>query len=294
MQDDARALLKKRVVAVLNLASGSADDSSQAKMRAVFDKAGLSEAAIVAVGANDIVAALDEALNRADVLVVLGGDGTIMTAAAKCGEANVPLIPLPGGTMNMLPKAIYGDHGWERALADTLADPEVRSVSGGKAGKRPFYSVAILGAPTLWADAREALRHGDLAGAVTRSVTAIRRSHTEPLQYQLGDSLRGSAEAVAVICPLVSRALAEDERSLEAVALDPETAAEAFRLALHAMFDDWRNDPSVERAKVRTVTVTGHGRVPVILDGETVRMGRTVKITFTPVAFRAIAPAERT
>jgi diacylglycerol kinase family enzyme len=175
-----------------------------------------------------------------------------------------------------------------------LADPEVRTVSGGKAGDRPFYCVAILGAPTLWADAREALRHGDLVGAVTRAVTAIRRSGGDPLKYQLGDSMKGSAEAVAVICPLVSRSLSEDERTLEAVALDPETAAEAFRLALHAMFDNWRHDPSVERAKVKTVSVTGHGRVPVILDGETVKMGRTVTITFQPVAFRAIAPAQQT
>jgi diacylglycerol kinase family enzyme len=290
---DAKALLQKRIVGLINLASGSADATSEGKMRAVFDASGLPHATIVAVGADRIGAALDEALTRADVLVVLGGDGTIMTAAGKCGRCGVPLIPLPGGTMNMLPKALYGQHGWEQALANTLADPELRTISGGKANRRPFYCVAILGAPTLWADAREAMRHGDLIAAVTRSVTAIRRSHTEPLEYRLGAALTGSAEAVAVICPLVSRSLVDDERTLEAVALDPGTAADVLRLALHAMLDDWRKDPSVERAKVKTATVTGHGRVPVILDGETVKMGRTVTITFQSAAFRAIAPAAR-
>ena len=68
MEIDAKTILQKRVVAVLNLASGSADASSEAKMRAVFDAAGLTDASIVAVGAEEIAAALDEALTRADVL----------------------------------------------------------------------------------------------------------------------------------------------------------------------------------------------------------------------------------
>ncbi len=291
---DARALLKQRVVAVINISSGGCDATSADRIRTVMDAAGLSQAKIVVVTADEAAAALDQAIAQAEVLVLLGGDGTIMTAAGKCGPASVPMIPLPGGTVNMLPKALYGRIGWEQALADTLADPQVRAVSGGKVGRRPFYCVAILGAPALWADAREAMRHGDLTQAVTRSMTAIRRSGSEPLTYQFGDSLAGCAEAVAVICPLVSQVLTQDELSLEAVALDPETAAEAFRLAFHAMFDDWRHDPSVKRVKVKTVKVTGHGRLPVILDGETIRIGRTVSITFQPAAFDAIVPVDRT
>jgi diacylglycerol kinase family enzyme len=293
METDAGALLKKRVAAVLNTSSGSCDASSEAKLRAIFDRSGLEHATIKAVAADAIDAALDEAIGAADVLVALGGDGTVMAAAEKCGAAGVPLIPLPGGTVNMLPHALYGRYGWEQTLSDTLADPEVRTVSGGKAGDKVFYCVAILGTPTLWADVREALRRGDLPKAAARAVTAIRRSGHNRLTYQLGPSIKGSAEAVAVICPMVSRASAEDERTLEAAALDPRKAAEVVRLAMYAMLDDWRDDPSVERAKVRSVTVSGHGRVPVILDGETVKMGRTVVITFQPAAFRAIAPAHR-
>jgi len=53
-----------------------------------------------------------------------------------------------------------------------------------------------------------------------------------------------------------------------------------------------RADPAVTRAKVKTATVTGHGRVPVIADGERVRMGRSVTVEYVPVAFRALAPAK--
>ena len=192
----------------------------------------------------------------------------------------------------MLPRALYGALRWEEALKATLADPELRDVSGGMAQDKPFYCVAILGAPSLWADAREALRAGRLIEAAKRSVTAARRSR-DSLDYQFGDDATGSAEAVSVICPAVSAALPFDARTLEAAALDAKTAAEMFRLAWHAAYDGWRRDPSVIDAKVRTVRVTGHGQVPAILDGEKVRMGRSVEVTFVPLAFRALVPADR-
>jgi diacylglycerol kinase family enzyme len=290
---DLRNLSRQRIIAVLNTGSGSCDEGSSAKLSAIMTDAGVAGLEIVCVGPAAINAALDDAVVRADLLIVLGGDGTIGTAAAKCEAHDTLLLPLPGGTMNMLPRALYGSLPWEGALAATLADPEIREVSGGKAEGRPFYCVAILGAPSLWADAREALRAGDLVEAAKRSVTATRRSLQESRDYQFGDGVSGSAEAVAVICPAVSAAMPSNERALEAAALDPKSAADAFRLVWHAAYDGWRHDASVTVSKVDTLRVTGHGQVPVILDGEKVLMGRSVRISFTPLAFRALVPAER-
>ena len=53
---------------------------------------------------------------KLEVLIVLGGDGTIRTAAEVCAEKGPYLIPLPGGTMNMLSRALYGDVAWEESL----------------------------------------------------------------------------------------------------------------------------------------------------------------------------------
>jgi diacylglycerol kinase family enzyme len=193
--------------------------------------------------------------------------------------------------MNMLPKALYGSRSWTEALAATLANPHIHQVSGGSAEGEPFFCAALLGAPSLWADAREAVRRGDLAEAFRRTVTAIRRSASDPLTYRLGDGPSATAEAVAVICPLISRALNEDEPALEAAAVEPVAAAALFRLAFHAIFDDWRNDPSISLARVTHIEASGHGRVPVILDGERVQMGRRVRVDFVPLGFRALAPA---
>ena len=284
--------LHGRVVAVLNTVSGSCDETSADQARAVLDRAGVATAEIVSVGPTELVAALESAVASADVLIVLGGDGTIGTAAGLCGGPSAPyLIPLPGGTMNMLPKSLYGAAPWAEALAAVLASPVEQQVSGGDLAGHRFYCAAILGAPSLWADAREAVREGHLLKAAQRAVTATRRSLSDAVQYDFG-SASGPADAVAVICPLVSQALSDDERSFEAVALDLETATGLFGLAFHAVFDGWRNDPSVTRVKTRTVRVVGHGELPVILDGEKLDIGRSATISFIPVAFRAIVPGK--
>lgn len=286
---DAQQALAGRIVAVFNIGSGSCDAGAHDQAQRIFEEAGFQEVDIHVVEPSEVGDALRRAVSNADVLVVLGGDGTIGGAATLCGEAGPLLIPLPGGTMNMLPKALYGTADWPSALKATLAAPEIKTVSGGDAEGHRFYCAAIFGAPSLWADAREAVREGDLVEAAKRAVTATRRSLSDAIDYEFG-AMSGSADAVAVICPLISQAMDGHEAALEAVALDPGTAAGLFGLAFHAAFDGWRNDPSVTRAKVRCVEVLAHGEIPAILDGEKVQIERHAKITFLPTAFRALVP----
>ena len=284
------AFNNKRIVVVMNRASGSWTATCEDEVDTLLRDSGVTGAKVVGAAPADIEAALDAAVAEAEILIVLGGDGTIRTAAEKLLGKNTMLMPLPGGTMNMLPKALYGERAWKAALTDTLAAPTVHDVSGGKVGDHAFFVAALFGAPTLWADAREAAREGHLIEAAQKSVTAARRSFAEPLDYVFGDQ-SGSAEAVAVVCPLISKVLDEHERCLEVAAIDTPTAGDALRLGFHAIMDDWRLDPAVTRSKVRTARVTGHGSLPAILDGERVKMGRQAEVTFMPLAFRALAPA---
>ena len=54
-------------------------------------------------------------------------------------------------------------------------------------GDHAFFVAALFGAPTLWAEAREAAREGHLLDAAQKSVTAARRSLSEPLEYEFGE-----------------------------------------------------------------------------------------------------------
>jgi undecaprenyl-diphosphatase len=67
----------------------------------------LPKAEIVEVGDDeDIEAKLRDAADRAEVLAVGGGDGTVSCAAGIAYEANVPLAVFPGGTFNHFAKDI--------------------------------------------------------------------------------------------------------------------------------------------------------------------------------------------
>ncbi len=292
MTPDEREAMFKTVTAVNNIGSGGCDAASGERMREIFAAAGLPHGVVIDAAPETIEQALTDAAANAGVVVVLGGDGTLRTAAIACGRAGKFLIALPGGTMNMLPHALYGAVGWESALTDTLASPVVRDVSGGMVEDEAFFCAAVLGAPSLFADAREALRHGHPIEAIQRSATALRRS-SEALDYRFDDGAEGSAEAVVVLCPLVSRAMVADEPFLEAAAVAPVTATGMFSLGFHAVFDDWRLDPAISLTRVKTASVAGHGQIPIILDGERATMGRTARVTFRPLAFRALVPAQQ-
>lgn len=232
-----------------------------------------------------------------DLLIVLAGDGTARAAASLCGPDGPLLAPLAGGTMNMLPHALYGDKDWRAALRETLEQGLERPVSGGSVDGEAFYVAAILGPPALWAEAREAARRHQLLEAARRAEIAWKRAFRNNLKFALDGRGPTKAEALSLICPLVSRALPADAPALEAAALHPKSPAEAMRLGLHALLSevvgDWRRDPAVEVTRCRSGwALAERGHVHAILDGEPVRLSRISEFEFLPLAFRALAPCE--
>jgi diacylglycerol kinase family enzyme len=281
----------QRAEAVVNEASGSVGPGAAKELEAIAAECGL-EIRVHAAQPSSIEQAVRTAVAaQPDLVIVLAGDGTARLAAALCGPDGPVVAPLPGGTMNMLPKAIYGDRDWKEALRCSLNGGVVRNVSGGEISGRTFYVAAILGAPALWADAREAVRDRKVLTAVRRSWRAARRAFGGNLRYVLDNGPREKAEALTLMCPLISKAM-DEETALEAAAMDVTGAADAFRLAFNTVFGDWRRDPSVIVRPCRHGRATTRGSMPVILDGEAIRLRSPVEIKFIPRAFRALEPAK--
>ncbi len=280
-----------RIAAILNTASGSCDLSSEEKVRALLTEAGITDPKLWCGGADHMEQAFSEAVRmKPDVLIVLGGDGTIRTGAEACDSSGPLLIPLPGGTMNMLPKAFYGDRTWEEALRETLAHPQVKSVSGASANGYQFFIAAIAGGPALWAQAREALREGDLQAAAEKGAVAFQNMFATKVKYGFSEENRGEADAVTVICPLISEEMEETERALEAAVITVENAGEVLGLAASGAFGKWREDKHVMVTKTKAVTLEADEEIPLILDGETMDLGKKVRIEFVPEAFKALVP----
>ncbi|MBN9320314.1 MAG: diacylglycerol kinase family lipid kinase [Caulobacterales bacterium] len=282
----------RKVEVVANIASGSVGPGAPDEVRAILAEFGLKARVLTPQEDGGVDACLKTALAaRPDLLIVLAGDGTARAAAEQAGPRGPLIAPLPGGTMNMLPHAIYGERRWPDALRAILTDGVEKRIAGGEVDGRLFFVAAILGQPALWADAREAMREGDIRKAWLRGRRALSRAFTGRLRFSLDGKPREKAEALTLLCPLVSTAMADDEGYLEAAAIDPADAREAFRLGVNALAGRWRRDPSVSVDRCKRARVWAGGRIPALLDGESIRLGQEASIRYRPNAFRALAPA---
>jgi diacylglycerol kinase family enzyme len=283
-----------KVGAIINTSSGGCDSESEAEMLDILKGAGVSNCRTWCGESDQTeLAFADAATYKPKVLVVLGGDGTIRTAAEACAGTDTYLLPLPGGTLNMLPRALYGDLSWQNALKTTLAAPLTKTLSGGRTGDELFFVAAIVGAAGLWMEARESLRDRAIVDAVEKSVVAFQAMFDTQIRYSISSEIRGEAEVVAVICPLVSEEMSDSEQALEAAAINVESAAELFGLATAAAFGKWRDDRRVTLSKTKRVAIQSSRDIPLFLDGERVKAGKNAEITFVPSAVNVIVPANQ-
>jgi diacylglycerol kinase family enzyme len=281
-----------KVGVIINTSSGSCDLESEQKMLSVLTEAGVVEPKVWCGEAKEMERFFAEAAGqKLELLIVLGGDGTIRTAAEACAEKGSYLIPLPGGTMNMLPRALYGNVSWEEALKKTLTAPSTKLLSGGRVANKRFFIAAIVGAPALWTQPRESMREGNIVDAVKKGSIAFRRMFETKVQYLISGGAKGETEAVALICPLVSEEMSDSEQALEAAIIDVESAAEVIGLVTTAAFGKWRDDRNILLTKTKRVNVQSTKEIPATLDGEKVNLGRSAEIDFVSKALTVLVPA---
>jgi diacylglycerol kinase family enzyme len=278
---------------MINTSSGGCDSESEQKMLSILTGAGVVEPKVWCGEAKEMERFFAEAAGqKLEVLIVLGGDGTIRTAAEACAEKGSYLIPLPGGTMNMLPRSLYGNVSWEEALKKTLTAPSTKVLSAGRVANKRFFIAAIVGAPALWTQPRESMREGNIADAIKKGSVAFRRMFETKVQYLISGGANGETEAVALICPLISEEMSDSEQALEAAIIDVESAAEVIGLATIAAFGKWRDDRNILLTKTKQLTVQSSKDIPATLDGEEVNLGRIAKIDFVPRALTVLVPAK--
>jgi len=278
-----------RVSVLVNPLSGSVGPKAVGELEAILADYPL-ESEVVSLSDGSFDEQVDKVFAaKSDVIFVLAGDGTAGTVASRAGPKGPLVAPLPGGTMNMLPKALYGTADWKLALRKALEEGAPLPVAGGRVEGQAFFCAAILGSPALWAPAREAMRTGKIKKAWQYGRRAFRRAFSGRLRYSLDGSERKKTEALVLISPMISAAM-DEPVGLEAAAMDPIDHGQAFRLAATALFSDWRRDPSVSTRPARRIEAWGRSKIPAVVDGEPMLLDHETVIDFIPKAFMALAP----
>ncbi len=278
---------------IINTSSGGCDSGSEAELFNILEDTGIIKRKTWCGRADQMERAFAEAAaEKLQVLIVLGGDGTIRTAAEACSRRGTYLLPLPGGTMNILPRTLYGEVSWKEALKHALADPVTKVLSAGRVEDNQFFVAAIIGVPALWAETRESIREGDIVDAIKIGAVAFQEMFETKIEYSISSESKGKAEVIAVICPLISKQMSESEQAFEAAVINLENAAGLIRLATAAAFGKWRAGQNIILNKTKRVTVQSSKDIPIFLDGERVKVGKKAEISFIPKAVNVIVPAE--
>jgi diacylglycerol kinase family enzyme len=286
-------LSELKVGAIINTSSGGCGSECEQKIFSTLARAGIVEPKVWCGEAKEMERSFAEAAGqKLEVLIVLGGDGTIRTAAEVCAGKGPYLIPLPGGTMNMLPRALYADVAWEESLKNTLAAPLLKVLFGGRIAGKQFLIAAIVGAPALLTEPRESMRDGNIVEAIEKGSVAFRKMFETKIQYLISGGMKGEAEAIAFICPLISEQMSESEQALEAAVIDVESATEVIGLATTAAFGKWRDHRNILLTKTKRVNVQSSNDIPATLDGERVNLGRSAEIDFVSRALTVLVPAK--
>jgi undecaprenyl-diphosphatase len=166
------------LVIVVNPSAGSSERAAE-ELRAELPEAEVVELA----EGDDLEAALRKASDRGCALGVVGGDGSVNTAATLTAEDGKPLMVVPGGTLNHFAYALGLDTIADAAAA--VREGRAAAVDRGVIDGYTFVNTASIGNYVELVDAREKLEHriGKWPAVFVALWGVLRRS--EPVELEL-------------------------------------------------------------------------------------------------------------
>ncbi len=274
-----------RVGVVINPNGGSVPADGRDTIDAILAEMGVP--AHFEIVDHDCEAACQRVLEQdADIIIVWGGDGTVACALNTLGPDDPPVLPLPGGTMNMLHKFVHGaDIDPGTCLRTVLENPVEMDIAAGEVLEHRFYVGALLGGLTRLAAPREALRNADLLQAVTEFGEAGAFGLDTPMRCLSDTGARQDAQALGIF-------LSEDPArpGFDVLATAPESLLDLAYTGLTGLLADWRNAWGVERgfaARVDVEALESSG-IEATLDGEPVTLPRHARFTLVRKAARVL------
>ncbi|RUT34897.1 diacylglycerol kinase family lipid kinase [Arsenicitalea aurantiaca] len=257
-----------------------------------------------AVEGDDLIEALEKAAAEegADAILAGGGDGTISAAADIAFRTGTPLAVLPAGTMNLFARALHMPLDLTEAL-EAIAGGELFSVDIATANDRPFVHQFSVGIHTRLVRIREGLVYKSRIGKIAASLRAVSAAIVNPPRFSVEIvTPRGTERREASGISISNNLFAEghiphadvlDRGVLGVYLARPMTTGELLRLCLGVFSGRWKDNPFVTEREVTGITLNFPRRRrsdQAVVDGELIRLERTVRLQIHPGALRVVAP----
>ncbi len=253
----------------------------------------------------------------AEIVITLGGDGTVNEAANGLMGSDTALMPLPGGSTNVFARAIgYPNNAvaTTRLLLETLEQPTFRRASLGMANGRAFVfhvGVGFDAAVVQRVEERGPLKRYAghpwfIVSALVTWASAERRRLSFEVTTDEGNTLSGAQMAVALnvnpytylgnrpidLAPEVTL-----DKPLSVVATTSLAVRKLLPIATAAFGKGSEGlpnrGPTRHWADVHGVTITSEVDVPYQLDGEPQKPVRSLRLEHRPEAILIVAPPPR-
>ncbi|PKB13986.1 diacylglycerol kinase family enzyme [Novosphingobium kunmingense] len=272
---------------VVNPASGSNDDAARDALIAALNKAGRRPARIV-----DITTDPDLSPDRLDAdgvttLAIFTGDGSINSVLCRVEGWGGQVLVLPGGTTNLLAKALHGEEVTaDSVIADLAAgrlQPTRRpciTYSGGKA-----VCELLAGPGATWSDVREELREGNLVAVAQTAVEAAKQTSGGAL-VRLRDPELGKPEGYGGV------RLVPEEHGIVVDGYGADSVADYIRQGLALLRRNFREGPHDELGAhpvIHCETVDG-ADMDLMIDGERASGNPVETFSLAPLAVDLLAP----
>ena len=225
------------------------------------------------------------ALEAADVdlLAIYTGDGTINGVVTQLYGWAGHVLVLPGGTQNLLAKALHGDVAAAEIVAaagEGRAAPVIRHLI--RTSQGDALCEVLAGPGAKWSDVREAMREGDLGGMAATLGEAIGQS-AGGTPVQIVEPALGKPEGY----PAVLVHPAGEQMIVDGYGA--ETMADYAKQGLALLRRDFREGPHDELGDHHAIVCRSDEPIELMIDGERMTGGRheRFEIHKCPVEFLA-------
>jgi YegS/Rv2252/BmrU family lipid kinase len=250
-----------------------------------------------------VAAARGAALDGADLVVAVGGDGTVRGCAEGVASTGVPLGIVPHGTANLLARTLGIPSHPHTALNIALGTPDCvdRRIDLAIADGEPFTAMAGMGLDAAVV-AGTKLKHqlGWLAYAMSGAIHLALPPTRFIIKLDDGPPIERAARSVVVgnsgLLPGGFSLLPDarlDDGLLDVGVLAPHGPLGWPRVATRVLTHSHHQDRMLERFQARRVEITSPVTLPREVDGEVITPGRALTVTVQPSALTVRMPARR-
>lgn len=248
---------------IYNGASGSHDDAALAELVGALEAAGHRPAQTLDCkdGTPDAAAAEAEGL---DLVVIHGGDGTLSRTIGGLEGFSGQVLPLPGGTFNLLSRTMFGERT-ALEIAQLLADGRLAPIRRPCIRGEGVLAIAELlaGPGAKWADVREELREANIGEVIAKGWDAATTSTVGPM-VALTQPDKGREDGYAGV------RLVPSARGIAIEGYAAEGLGDYVQAGLAILKRDFREGPHDKLGQRKTVALRSltDGPIALMVDGE--------------------------